>query len=154
MEKDKQESNVICKYEVGYTTGTFDLFHVGHLNLLENAKKYCNILIVGVSTDELVQSYKGVLPIIPFEDRIRIIEALKCVDKAIPQTSMNKLVALERIHYDVLFHGDDWKNTELYNDIENKLKEKGIPCIYFPYTTNVSSREIRKKIEEKRGKKE
>ena len=86
------------RFKVGYTTGTFDLFHVGHLNILEKAKENCEYLIVGVSTDELVKEYKGESPVISFEDRIRIIRALKCVDKAIPQQTMNKLDVLEDIH--------------------------------------------------------
>jgi len=135
------------KYKIGYTTGTFDLFHVGHLNLLERAKGQCDFLVVGVSTDALVREYKGREPIIPFEDRIRIVGALKCVDLVIPQENMDKLAVLEQIHYDVLFHGDDWKNTALYNDIEERLNARGIPCIYFPYTRNISSKEIRARIE-------
>ena len=85
------------KFKIGYTTGTFDLFHVGHLNLLEKAKENCEILIVGVSTDELVKDYKGELPVIPFEDRIRIVGALKCVDKVIAQKTLNKLDVLPDI---------------------------------------------------------
>ena len=138
------------KYKIGYTTGTFDLFHVGHLNLLERAKEQCEILIVGVSTDELVKEYKKQNPIIPFNERIRIIEALKCVDGVIPQTSMNKIAAWERTHYNVLFHGDDWKHTKLYNDIEKQLEKLGVPCIYFSYTKNISSEQIRKQIEHRK----
>ena len=114
------------KFKIGYTTGTFDLFHVGHLNLLEKAKENCEILIVGVSTDELVKDYKGELPVIPFEDRIRIVGALKCVDKVIAQKTLNKLDVLPDIQYDVLFHGDDWKNTKMYNEIEEKLREQKV----------------------------
>ena len=133
------------RFKVGYTTGTFDLFHVGHLNILEKAKENCEYLIVGVSTDELVKEYKGESPVISFEDRIRIIRALKCVDKAIPQQTMNKLDVLEDIQYDVLFHGDDWKNTEMYNEIEEKLAEKNISCVYFPYTKSISTQRIKEK---------
>ena len=134
------------RFKVGYTTGTFDLFHVGHLNILEKAKENCEYLIVGVSTDELVKEYKGESPVISFEDRIRIIRALKCVDKAIPQQTMNKLDVLEDIQYDVLFHGDDWKNTEMYNEIEEKLAEKNISCVYFPYTKSISTQSIKEKV--------
>ena len=134
------------RFKVGYTTGTFDLFHVGHLNILEKAKENCEYLIVGVSTDELVKEYKGESPVISFEDRIRIIRALKCVDKAIPQQTMNKLDVLEDIQYDVLFHGDDWKNTEMYNEIE--LAEKNISCVYFPYTKSISTQSIKEKVKQ------
>lgn len=135
------------KYKVGYTTGTFDLFHVGHLNLLERAKQQCGYLVVGVSTDALVMEYKGKAPIIPFEDRIRIIAALKCVDEVIPQESMDKIIVWDKIHFNVLFHGDDWKNTPLYNETERQLREKGVECIYFPYTKSISSRDLRARID-------
>ena len=138
------------KFKIGYTTGTFDLFHVGHLNLLEKAKENCEILIVGVSTDELVKNYKGELPVIPFEDRIRIVGALKCVDKVIAQTTLNKLDVLPDIQYDVLFHGDDWKNTKMYNEIEEKLREQKVSCIYFPYTKSVSTKSIKERIQKTR----
>ena len=138
------------KFKIGYTTGTFDLFHVGHLNLLEKAKENCEILIVGVSTDELVKEYKGELPVIPFEDRIRIVGALKCVDKVIAQKTLNKLDVLPDIQYDVLFHGDDWKNTKMYNEIEEKLREQKVSCIYFPYTKSVSTKSIKEKIQKTR----
>lgn len=135
------------KFKIGYTTGTFDLFHVGHLNLLEKAKENCELLIVGVSTDELVKDYKGEPPVIPFEDRIRIVGALKCVDKVIAQKTLNKLDVLSDIQYDVLFHGDDWKNTEIYNEIEEKLRQQKVSCIYFPYTKSVSTKSIKEKIQ-------
>ena len=127
-----------------------DLFHVGHLNLLEKAKENCEILIVGVSTDELVKDYKGELPVIPFEDRIRIVGALKCVDKVIAQKTLNKLDVLPDIQYDVLFHGDDWKNTKMYNEIEEKLREQKVSCIYFPYTKSVSTKSIKERIQKTR----
>ena len=123
---------------------------MGHLNLLEKAKENCEILIVGVSTDELVKDYKGELPVIPFEDRIRIVGALKCVDKVIAQKTLNKLDVLPDIQYDVLFHGDDWKNTKMYNEIEEKLREQKVSCIYFPYTKSVSTKSIKEKIQKTR----
>ena len=141
---------MVKKFKIGYTTGTFDLFHVGHLNLLEKAKENCEILIVGVSTDELVKNYKGELPVIPFEDRIRIVGALKCVDKVIAQKTLNKLDVLPDIQYDVLFHGDDWKNTKMYNEIEEKLREQKVSCIYFPYTKSVSTKSIKERIQKTR----
>lgn len=95
------------KYKLGYTTGVFDLFHIGHLNILKKAKEQCEYLIVGVSTDEVVQGYKKKTPIIPFEERIAIVEALECVDEVIPQTSMDKFKSWKEIKFDVIFHGDD-----------------------------------------------
>ena len=127
------------KFKIGYTTGTFDLFHVGHLNILEKAKENCEYLVVGVSTDELVKEYKGEFPIIPFEDRLRIVKSLKCVDQVIPQKTMNKLEVLTEINYNVLFHGDDWKNTELYKYTEEKFAKEGVEVVYFPYTVGTSS---------------
>ena len=105
-------------------------------------------VIFDTEMDELVKEYKGESPVISFEDRIRIIRALKCVDKAIPQQTMNKLDVLEDIQYDVLFHGDDWKNTEMYNEIEEKLAEKNISCVYFPYTKSISTQSIKEKVKQ------
>lgn len=134
------------KYKIGYTTGVYDMFHIGHLNLLKRAKEQCEFLIVGVSTDETVQQYKNKTPIIPFKDRIQIVEAIKYVDMAVPQYSMNKYDAWEEYKFDVLFHGDDWKNSTLYNEIEKKLSEKGVEFVYFPYTKGISSSELKEKI--------
>lgn len=126
------------KYKVGYTTGVYDLFHIGHLNLLQRAKEQCEYLIVGVTVDELV-SYKHKKAVIPFDERIRIVEAISYVDKAVPQVSMDKMEAWEKYHFDVMFVGDDWKNTEKWNKIEKDFKEKGVDIVYFPYTKNISS---------------
>lgn len=127
------------KYKVGYTTGVFDMFHVGHLNILKKSKEMCDFLIVGVSTDENVQNYKGKCPVIPYADRASIVEAIKYVDKVVPQHNMDKLEAWNNLHYDVIFHGDDWKNSKLYNEIESKLKQVGVSFEYFSYTKGVSS---------------
>jgi len=134
------------KYKIGYTTGVYDMFHVGHLNILKRAKEQCDYLIVGVSTDELVESYKNKTPVIPFEDRIAIVESIKYVDEAVPQVSMDKFDAWEKYKYNVIFHGDDWKNSKLYNEIENKLKAVGVEFVYFPYTKKVSSTMLKEKI--------
>lgn len=141
-----------AKYKVGYTTGVFDLFHIGHLNLLKNAKAMCEYLIVGVSTDELVEEYKGKKPIIPFEERCQIIEAIKYVDEVRPQISLDKLDALENISFDVMFHGSDWKGSELYNQIEKKFIERGVAIEFLPYTGGTSSTDIIKKIKLLMGK--
>lgn len=127
------------KYKIGYTTGVFDMFHVGHLNILEKAKQQCDYLIVGVSTDELVAEYKHKQPIIPFEQRIRIVEAIKYVDKVVPQTSMDKFQAWEELRFNVLFHGNDWQGTEMYNEQQRKLSAAGVETIFFEYTQGVSS---------------
>ena len=127
------------KYDVGYTTGVFDMFHIGHLNILKRAKEQCNYLIVGVSTDELVVSYKKKRPIIPFEERFAIVDAIKYVDRVVPQASMDKLDAWKVLHYDVLFHGSDWQNSEMYNSVIEQLDKVGANVVFLPHTEGVSS---------------
>ena len=132
---------------IGYTTGVFDLFHVGHLNILKRAKEKCDYLIVGVSTDECVESYKHKKPIIPFEDRAAIVEAIKYVDEVVPQITMDKLAFLKQRHFDVMFHGSDWKGTELYNKYEKEFAKFGAKIEYLPHTEGVSSSMLRDKIQ-------
>jgi len=127
------------KYKVGYTTGVFDLFHIGHLNILKKAKEQCEYLIVGVSTDENVLNYKKKTPVIPFEERIAIVEALKYVDEVVPQTNMDKFQAWEKLRFNAIFHGDDWKGSKMYEEIERKFNEVGVEMVYFPYTKGTSS---------------
>jgi glycerol-3-phosphate cytidylyltransferase len=127
------------KYKIGYTTGVFDMFHIGHLNILHRAKEQCEFLIVGVSTDELVQEYKHKTPIIKFEERIAIVDAIKYVDKVVPQTSMDKLSAWKQLHFEVVFHGDDWKNTNMYNKYIDQFKEVGVEVVFLPHTEGTSS---------------
>ena len=136
------------KYKIGYTTGVFDLFHIGHLNILKRAKEQCDYLIVGVSTDELVQDYKNKRPIIPFEERKQIVEAIRYVDKVIPQTNMNKYEAWKTEKFNVIFHGDDWKNSSLYKENEIKLKAEGVDFVYFEYTKGTSSTMIKQVLKE------
>lgn len=133
-------------YKIGYTAGTYDMFHIGHLNILENAKSQCDFLIVAVSTDELVLNYKHHLPIISFEERARIISAIKFVDKVIPQTTMDKLSAALENNVDVIFVGDDWKGTDSWNKLEAELANYNIDVVYLPHTDGISSTIIRTKI--------
>lgn len=123
---------------IGYTTGVYDLMHVGHINILRNAKAMCDRLIVGVSTDELVQ-YKNKKPVIPFEERIELVRSLKYVDLAVPQETMDKLDAFNRYKFNIMFVGDDWYKTEKWKTIEAELEERGVRLIYFPYTKGTSS---------------
>ena len=123
---------------IGYTTGVYDLFHVGHLNLLRNAKSLCDRLIVGVTTNELV-NYKGKSPVIPFQERSEIVRSIKYVDAVVPQYNMNKIEACEKVKADILFVGDDWYNTDKWKDYEKQLLKKGIKVLYFPYTKGTSS---------------
>ena len=126
---------------LGYTTGVYDLFHIGHLNLLKNARAMCDKLIVGVTTDELV-SYKHKRSVIPFTERIEIVRSIRYVDAAIPQESMDKFAAWEKIKFDVMFVGDDWQKTEKWQAYEAQFKEVGVRIIYFPYTKGISSTQI------------
>lgn len=123
---------------IGYTTGVYDLFHIGHLNLLKNAKGLCDKLIVGVTVDELVK-YKHKRAIIPFEDRLEIVRSIKYVDAAIPQNDIDKFKAWEKLKFDILFVGDDWYQSESWQAMEEKFRNVGVKVVYFPYTKGVSS---------------
>ena len=126
---------------IGYTTGVYDLFHVGHLNLFKNAKGMCDKLVVGVTVDELVQ-YKGKQSMIPFEDRIELVRSCKYVDAAVPQYNMDKLTACKKLGASYLFVGDDWYDTEKWKRYENEFAKESIKIIYFPYTKGISSTKI------------
>ena len=130
---------------IGYTTGVYDLFHVGHLKLLKNAKGMCDKLVVGVTVDELVQ-YKGKNAMIPFEDRIEIVRSIKYVDAAVPQYNMDKLEACKKLNAQILFVGDDWYGTDKWKAYEKEFEEAGIKIVYFPYTKGTSSTQIRKAL--------
>ena len=130
------------KHEVGYTTGVYDMFHIGHLNILKKAKEQCDYLIVGVTTDELV-SYKNKKAIIPHDERMAIIESIKFVDKVVSQDSMDKMVAWEEYKFDVMFVGSDWKGTDKWNEFERKFGVVGVDIVYFPYTQGTSSTQLR-----------
>jgi len=126
------------KYDIGYTAGVFDMFHLGHLNLLKNAKSMCNKLIVGVSIDECV-AHKNKLPIISLDDRIAILQACRYVDGVVVQSDLDKYKAWEWLQYDVLFSGDDWKGVPRWNMYEAALRKVSVDVIYFPYTKGISS---------------
>ena len=130
------------KYKIGYTTGVFDMFHIGHLNILKRAKEQCEYLIVGVSTDELVMQYKGKVPVIHYEDRKAIVEAIRYVDMVIPQNTLNKIEAWSKWHFDVVFHGDDWKGSAMYNSVEEELRKVGCDMVFLPHTEGISSTEL------------
>lgn len=123
---------------IGYTTGVYDLFHIGHLNLLRNAKSVCDKLIVGVTTDELV-SYKFKKSVIPFTERMEIVRSIKYVDAVIPQESMDKFEMWKKLKFDVMVVGDDWYASEKWQELENQFQEVGVRIIYFPYTKGTSS---------------
>ena len=134
------------KYKLGYTTGVFDMFHIGHLSILRQAKQYCDYLIVGVSTDELVQEYKHKTPIIPFANRCEIVKAIRYVDEVVPQINRDKIAAFNKYKFDVMFVGDDWQGNALFNEVETYLKSHNSDVIYFQYTPYISSTMLREKI--------
>ena len=133
------------KYKVGYTTGVYDMFHIGHLNIIKKAKEQCEYLIVGISTDELVRKSKGIDPTIPYEERAEIVAALKYVDEVVPQENKDKFGAWKKYKFNVMFVGDDWKGSTLFQEAEDKLKEVGVDVVYFPYTKHISSTILREK---------
>ena len=134
------------KYRIGYTSGVYDLFHVGHLSILERAKELCDYLIVGVTTDELCFLRKKKYPIIPFSDRCRIIEAIKYVDKVIPQEDMNKIEVVKKYNIDVVFVGSDWQNTPSWISYENEFKRINCDVVYLQHTDGISSTILREKL--------
>lgn len=133
--------------KIGYTTGVFDLFHIGHLNVLKRAKLECDYLIVGVTTDELAESRKKKKPIIPFVERMEIVEHIDFVDEVVPQTSMDKMEAWNNLKFDKMFVGDDWKGTDSWNKLEKEFAELGVEIVYFPYTKHTSSTKLREVLE-------
>lgn len=135
---------------IGYTAGVYDLFHIGHLNLLKNAKGMCDKLVVGVTTDDLVE-YKGKRAMIPFEDRLEIVRSIKYVDAVVPQYNMDKLTMCKKLGATILFVGDDWYATEKWNQYEKEFAENNIRIVYFPYTKGVSSTKITQALHDSRG---
>ena len=131
---------------IGYTAGGSDLFHIGHLNLLKNAKGMCDKLVVGVTVDELVL-YKGKHAMIPFADRLEIVRSIKYVDAVVPQYDMDKLTMCKKIGATILFVGDDWYGTEKWKHYEEEFTKNDVQIIYFPYTKGVSSTQITKALE-------
>lgn len=133
---------------IGYTTGVFDMFHVGHLRILQQARAQCDFLVVGVSSDELVASYKNKTPVIPLADRMAIIGAVRHVDKVVVQTHRDKVRAWEDIRFDRMFVGDDWKGKPVFQQAEATLNGHGVEVVYFPYTQHVSSTRLTRVLEE------
>jgi glycerol-3-phosphate cytidylyltransferase len=135
---------------IGYTSGVFDLFHIGHLNLLMNAKSMCDQLIVGVTTDNLV-AYKNKNAVIPYQERLEIVRSIKYVDATVAQESMDKFKVWEKLKFDVLFVGDDWFETPKWKEIEEQFKEVGVKVVYFPYTKSTSSTILNRTLEKLRN---
>ncbi|MBC1889244.1 adenylyltransferase/cytidyltransferase family protein [Listeria booriae] len=138
-------------YKIGYTTGVYDMFHIGHLNLLKRAKAQCDYLIVGVTVDELV-SYKKKQAIIPFEERIEIVKHIRYVDEVVPQVNMNKMEAWQRLGFDAIFVGDDWKGSDTWNQFEADFSKVGVTIEYLPYTKGTSSTQLRQTLQTINGR--
>lgn len=130
---------------VGFTSGVFDMFHAGHLNILRMAKSLCERLIVGVTIDELV-AYKGKKAVIPFRERLEIVQNIKYVDLAVPQDDLDKFIMWKKLKFDVMFIGDDWFDTERFDEFEKKLNEAEVKIIYLPYTHSVSSSVLKERL--------
>lgn len=131
---------------IGYTTGVFDMFHIGHLNILRRAKEQCDYLIVGVSTDELVEHDKHKTPIIPFENRCAIVEAIRYVDKVVPQKNKDKFSAWKDYHFNKMFVGSDWQGTPQWDEYEKQFQPVGVEIVYFQHTDGISSSLLREKV--------
>lgn len=134
------------KYKIGYTTGVFDMFHIGHLNILKRAKEQCEYLVVGVTTDELCYSRKNKYPIVNESDRMTIVQAIKYVDKVVLQKDMDKLKTVKELGVDVVFVGSDWEGTPSWKEYEKQFALIDVRVVYLPHTDGISSTLLRKKI--------
>jgi glycerol-3-phosphate cytidylyltransferase len=130
--------------KIGYTSGVFDLFHIGHLNILKRAKKYCDILIVAVTNDKLAFKLKNKKPAIPFKERCEIVKNIKFVDKVVEEKFDDKLLAKEKYNFDIIFKGDDWKNSKKWKSLKKEFKKSKTKVVFLKYTKNTSSTLIRK----------
>jgi glycerol-3-phosphate cytidylyltransferase len=128
---------------VGYAPGVYDMFHVGHLNILRRARLECDYLIAGVVTDEIVTGVKRQPPVIPLLERMEIVQSIRFVDEAVPDPTVDKFQMWEQLKYDVLFKGDDWRGTDKGDRLEADLAGVGARVAYFPYTRNTSSTLLR-----------
>lgn len=137
------------KYKIGYTSGVYDMFHIGHLNILRRAKEMCEVLIVGVTTDELCYSRKHKYPIICQNDRKAIVSAIKFVDRVVDQSDMDKLKLVKELGADVVFVGSDWKGTPSWNKYEQEFKLIGCTVVYLDHTDGISSTILREKLNSK-----
>lgn len=136
---------------IGYTTGVYDMFHIGHLNILKRAKEQCDYLIVGVSTDELVKKEKNKMPVIPYKERIEIVSSIKYVDKVVAQINKNKVAAWEQYHFNKMFVGSDWKGTSQWKKFEEQFKPLGVEIVYLPHTNGISSTKLTEFIKKHLG---
>lgn len=131
------------KYRVGYTQGVYDMFHIGHLNILKRAKELCEYLVVGVNADSLVESYKDKIPVIKEYDRMEIVRNIKCVDEVVLAETLDKRIQHEKIGFDAIFIGSDWKGNPRWKATENEMREIGVDVIFLPHTYGVTSTMLR-----------
>ncbi len=136
------------KKVIGYTAGTFDMFHIGHLNLIKNAKSRCDYLVVGVNSDRLVEEYKGKKVVVPIEERMEIIRALRFVDDVVCVDSLDKKIVWNQMQYDLLFIGDDWKGNPRWEATAAEMKQLGVETIFLPHTEGTNSTLLREKLVE------
>lgn len=134
------------KFAVGYAAGAYDLFHIGHLNVLRHAKSHCDYLIAGVVSDELCELTKGTRPIIPLAERLEIVGSINCVDRAYAEVNPDRLQTWEELRFDVFFKGDDWRGTPKGRDLERRFAAVGTAVVYFPYTVHTSSTALRRAL--------
>ena len=135
--------NHLKKYRIGYTQGTYDMFHIGHLNLINHAKEYCDYLIVGVNSDSLVKQYKNKTPVIIESERQCIVANIKAVDKCVITYTLDKVDAWKKYHFDAIFIGDDWNGNERWKKTEEELAIFGATVVYLPHTDGISSTFLR-----------
>ena len=133
---------------IGYTQGTFDMFHIGHMNLIKNAKRHCDYLVVGVNSDDLVESYKNKRPIIPLDERVEIMRAIKYVDEVIVTNTLDKKEIWEKVRFNEIYIGDDWKGNERWEKTGKEMEQLGAKLVFLPYTKDTSSTMLREKLKE------
>ncbi|RKW70651.1 adenylyltransferase/cytidyltransferase family protein [Galactobacter caseinivorans] len=132
---------------VGYAAGAFDLFHVGHLNILKHSADRCDHLVAGVVSDAVLLETKGIVPVIPEEERVQIVAAMGCVDAVYVERQVDRLLTWDDVRFDVFFKGDDWRGTPKGLDLERRLGQQGVRVEYFPYTASTSSTRLRSALD-------
>ncbi|BBA97074.1 putative cytidyltransferase [Actinacidiphila reveromycinica] len=134
-------------HRVGYAPGVYDLFHVGHLNILRHARSQCDYLVAGVVSDEMAELAKGRSPVVPLVERLEIVRSVRFVDAAFVETVPDKLETWRQVRFDVLFKGDDWRGTDKGRRLERKFAAVGVEIVYFPYTVHTSSTQLRRALD-------
>ncbi|OEJ33812.1 adenylyltransferase/cytidyltransferase family protein [Streptomyces subrutilus] len=134
-------------YRVGYAPGAYDLFHIGHLNILRHARSQCDYLVAGVVSDEMAELAKGRRPMIPLVERLEIVRSVKYVDAAFVETVPDKVETWRQVRFDVIFKGDDWRGTPKGDRLERAFAVHGVDVVYFPYTVHTSSTQLRRALD-------